>query len=147
MPRQFQAAGWSRVQAAAICAVLGAALSGCGQRAADQGAIGGEVRFDGKPLATGSVLLTPMQGVKGAVVGGRIENGRYQLAGVAVGQNRVEIRSLRKAGRMVQKPMAPLGQMVEADEEAIPSRFNSASTLTVDVKLGQNTADFEVMSR
>lgn len=37
--------------------------------------------------------------------------------------------------------------MIEEQVEAVPARFNSESKLSVDVKPGDNTADFEVSSR
>ena len=83
--------------------------------------------------------------------GGQIENGRYQIAGEngpAIGWNRVEIRAVRKTGKMVQKPLSPLGEMIEETVDvAIPARFNSASILKVEVKSGDNRADFDVSAR
>ena len=88
--------------------------------------------------------------MKGTVAGGEIVKGRYQLsgkAGPAVGWNRVEIRAMRKTGKMVPMPFPARGKMVEEQVEAIPPRFNSASTLKVEVKPGDNTADFAVESK
>jgi hypothetical protein len=124
--------------------------AGCG-RDASRGALGGQVTLDGRPLEDGSILLTPMEGTRGVVVGGPIERGRYRLAGdasPAVGWNRVEIRAMRKTGHMVPKPFSPRGstETIEQRVEAAPPRFNSASTLKVDVKPGENVADFAVSS-
>lgn len=123
---------------------------GCSQRDTNRSSITGEVKLDGKPLERGSILFTPIDGTKGSVAGGPIENGRYQLSsdkGPAVGQNRVEIRAIRKTGKMIQKPLAPKGQMIEESVEAIPPRYNSASTLKTEVKAGENTTNFEVASK
>ena len=133
-----------------ICLAFLAIAAGCGKKGTNQGAISGTVKLDGKPVEQGSILFTPVDGTKGAVTGGQIEKGLYQLsiaAGAAVGWNRVEIRAMRKTGKMVPRPFAQHGEMVEEQVEAIPPRFNSESTLKVEVKSGENTEDFEVSSR
>lgn len=123
---------------------------GCGKSDSDRGSVSGEVRIDGQLLEQGSILFTPIDGAKGAVAGGEIKNGRYELSGKkgpTLGQNSVAIRAVRKTGRMVQKPMAPRGEMVDEFVEAISPQFNSATTLTVEVKPGKNTSNFEVQSK
>ena len=47
---------------------------------------------------------------------------------------------------MIPKPFPSRGKMTEEQVEAVPPRFNSASTLKFEVKPGDNTADFEVSS-
>jgi hypothetical protein len=123
---------------------------GCGGSRADRGAVGGAVTLDGKPVERGSILFTPIEGTHGAVAGGEIQNGHYQLPariGPAVGRNRVEIRAMRKTGKMVPKAFGRPGEMVPEQVEAIPPRFNTASTLTAEIKPGDNTAGFDVSSR
>jgi hypothetical protein len=124
-------------------------LSGCGGVRADRGAVGGTVKLDGKPLQEGSVLFTPVEGTRGSAAGGKIVNGRYELSaktGPAIGRNRVEIRAMRKTGKMVPKAFGRPGEMVPEKVEAIPPRFNSKSELNVEIKSGDNTADFDVSS-
>jgi hypothetical protein len=124
-------------------------LSGCGGGGADRGAISGTVVLDGKPLEQGSILFTPIEGTHGSVAGGKIENGRFQFSaktGPAIGRNRVEIRAMRKTGKMVPKAFGRPGEMVPEQVEAIPPRFNAKSELKVDTKPGDNTAGFEVSS-
>lgn len=137
---------WKR----AVCAGLLVAAAGCGGGGPDRGAVRGEVKLDGQPLEQGSILFVPGENTKGVVTGGQIEKGRYRLSGddgPAVGWNRVEIRAVKKTGKMVPKPLSPPGQMVEQEVEAIPARFNSASTLKVEIKAGENTYDFQVESK
>lgn len=125
-------------------------VPGCGTKGTNQGDVSGEVKLDGQLLEYGSILFAPAEGTVGVVTGGPIEKGRYQLSGascVAVGYNRVEIRAVRETGKMVPKPFASQGEMVNEQVEAIPPKFNSASILKVDIKSGDNTADFEVTSR
>ena len=123
---------------------------GCGKDGANRGAISGEVTLDGQPFEQGSILFTPIEGTKGTVAGGEIAKGRYQLSGKAgptVGWNSVEIRAVRKTGKMVPMPFPSRGKMIEEQVEAVPPRFNSASTLKFEVKPGDNTADFAVESK
>jgi hypothetical protein len=50
---------------------------------------------------------------------------------------------VHKTGKMVPMPFPSQDKMAEEQVEAIPPRFNSASTLKVEVKPGENTADVE----
>lgn len=131
------------------CLLIPVGLVGCGKAGAGRGAIHGVVKLDGQPLEKGSILFSPLNGVKGTATGVSIAEGRYSLSkeiGPAVGTNRVEIRALRKTGNMIQKPKGRQGELVEEYAEAVPERFNSASTLTVDVQVGDNMVDFDVLS-
>ena len=72
-------------------------VPGCGKKGTKQGAVTGAVKLDGQLLEHGSILFAPIEGTMGAVSGGQIEKGRYQLSGAAcaaVGCNSVEIRSV-----------------------------------------------------
>jgi hypothetical protein len=123
---------------------------GCDSHATDRGVVRGEVTLDGQLLEQGSIVFTPIDGTKGIVAGGNIKNGQYQLSedkGPAVGRNHVAIRAVRKSGKMIQKPMSPQGKMIEEVVEAIPPRFNSATTLKVEIKPEANTLNFEVQSK
>lgn len=133
----------------ALCLTMMVPGIGCNRQDTSRGEITGEVTLDGQPLEQGSLLFTPTDGARGVVTGGPINNGKYALSakdGPSIGWNRVEIRAVRKTGKMAQKPMAPAGEMVEEYAEAIAARFNSASTLNVEVKSGENTANFDVKS-
>jgi len=133
-----------------VCGLLLLLAIGCGKSGSNRSAISGNVTLDGKPIEHGSILFTPIEGTKGTVAGGPIEGGQYRLAndkGPAIGQNRVEIHAMRQTGKMVQKPLAPRGEMIEESVEAIPPRFNSASTLKTQIQPGENTANFDVVSK
>jgi hypothetical protein len=136
----------------ALCLAILVLAVGCGKRDGSRGAVHGEVTLDGQLLERGSILFVPIDGAKGTVTGGTIEKGRYQISqsdGAALGWNRVEIRAARRTGKMVPTPLARRDshEMVEEYAAAIPPRFNSASTLKIEVKLGDNTADFDVASK
>lgn len=132
-------------------ALVALALGGCqGGSAGRHNPVTGEVRLDGELLERGSILFVPLEGVKGEAAGGPIANGRYRLdaaAGPAVGAHRVEVRGVKKTGKMVQKPLAPKGELAEEEVEAVAARFNAQSALRVDVKAGENTFDFQVQSK
>ena len=122
---------------------------GCSADATNRGAISGHVTLDGKPVEQGSILFLPIDGTVGVVTGGEIKDGQYELPaakGPAIGRNRVEIHAMRKTGKMVPKGLGGTGGLVEEQAEAVAPRFNAQSTLTVDVKVGENIADFEVTS-
>jgi hypothetical protein len=149
MRNSSTAPGSFRAIVVVLLAVLALAV-GCKKEDPNRGTVSGEVKLDGQPLGQGSLVFTPVDGTKGTVTGGEIKNGKYQLVGKAapsVGWNSVEISAVRKTGKMVQKPMAPAGQMVEESAEAIAPQFNTATTLKVEVKSGENTANFDVTSK
>jgi hypothetical protein len=123
---------------------------GCGSRGANRGAVSGAVTLDGKPVERGSILFTPIEGTRGSVAGGEIENGRYQLSakkGPAIGRSRVEVRAMRKTGKMVPKAFGRPGEMVPEQVEAIAPRYNTKTELIAEIKPGDNTADYDVFSR
>jgi hypothetical protein len=127
-------------------------VAGCGrgQQGPVHASVSGTVKLDGKPIEQGSVLFTPAEGVKGMAAGGVIENGRYQLSsqrGPTLGMNRVEIHAAKKSGRKIPKPMSSTGEMIDEAIDAVAPQFNSQTTLRVEIKPGDNTADFEVASR
>jgi hypothetical protein len=134
----------------AICLVLLLLVFGCGKRPLERGEIGGQVTLDGQLLKEGSILFTPMAGTKGTVAGGRIENGRYRLSaanGPAIGWNSVAITASRKTGATLPQALGSQnGKPVDAVVEAVAPRFNSETILKVEVKPGENSADFAVKS-
>jgi hypothetical protein len=72
-------------------------------------------------------------------------NGQYSIAakqGPAIGVNRVEIHWSRKTGRKTR-----YDPNMDEYKEAIPTRFNSDSKLTVDLQPGNNRKDLHLKSR
>ena len=126
------------------------AMPGCEAKNANRGDVAGEVKLDGKPIEQGSILFSPIEGTQGVATGGKIENGRFRLSdtnGPTIGWNRVEIRVSRKTGRMIPKGLGGTGKMVEEQIEAVSPSYNSASTLRVEVKPGENTTNFDVSAK
>ena len=139
---------FQRLSARWILVLVGMVGAG-GCRAGNEASatIEGSVAIDGKPLENGSILFVPVEGTGGTATGGRIDRGRYHIGAadrLAVGRNRVEIRAVRKTGKVIPDPFAGPGGTMELFEEAVAAKFNSQSGLTVDVKPGNNTADFQV---
>jgi hypothetical protein len=133
-----------------LALVLFLVVSGCGKMNANRSAIRGEVKLNGQLLEQGSILFSPIEGTSGTVTGGRIEQGRYQLSaanGPAIGTNRVEIRVPRTTGKMVPRGLGATGKMVEEQIEAVAPQFNTASTLRIEIKPGDNVGNFEVTSK
>jgi len=104
----------------------------------------GKVHVDGQPLEEGSINFFPAGTAEGPSAGGVIAQGTYDLPqdlGPVVGKNRVEIRGVKRTGRMVPNHMAP-GTMREELVEALPIDVNTKSTLVRDVASGSNVIDF-----
>jgi hypothetical protein len=85
------------------------------------------------------------------VTGGLVQEGCYELTGRAaakVGSYRVSITaSPTPTGRMIQeKTKSPGSLSPEMIGDVVAERFNTATTLTLEVVPGDNVADFAVES-
>jgi len=110
----------------------------------DRAQVRGEVRVDGEPLEEGSINFFPAGDAEGPSAGSVIAKGQYDIPqdkGPLVGKNRVEIRGVKKTGRMVPNYMAP-GTMQPELMEALPAEVNTKSKLVRDVTAGSNVIDF-----
>ncbi|MSR56416.1 MAG: hypothetical protein EXS05_01930 [Planctomycetaceae bacterium] len=124
---------------------------GCGGGGTDlgkHGSVSGTVTFDGKPVELGQITFTPV-GKEGTVTGAEIKNGKYSVsreAGPLVGQHKVSIHANRKSGAQIPAIMpAPEGTMIDVMEEYIPTKYNFESTLTAEIKAGDNPkVDFDL---
>jgi hypothetical protein len=121
---------------------------GCGKGDPNRAAVSGAVSLDGTPLDEGSILFVPISGAQGAVTGGPIKDGRYQISrnvGATVGWNRVEIRSVRNTGKKIQ--YAPGTSPSVEVIQRVASQYNTNSTLKIEVHPSDNAADFHVSSK
>jgi hypothetical protein len=122
---------------ALLLAALAATSIGCGN---GKVTVQGEVTFDGQPVEQGTIIFEPADG-EGPSAGGKVENGKYSLAGEAgllPGVKIVRIKAFRKTGRQVEAgPPSPPGTMVEEIERLIPDCYNGESTLTCEVAPGE----------
>ena len=126
--------------------ILLAIFTGCGTP--ETASIQGRVTYDGMPVDLGSIIFLPETKDGAIKVAAPIENGEYKIPperGAKAGRYRVEISWSKKTGKQV--PSADPGMMHEEVQEALPPRFNTESTLTRDLVLGENLLNFELQSK
>lgn len=116
-------------------------LAGC---STGQVPIKGTVTFAGAPIEEGSISFFPEPGTESRKASAAILNGAYEIPperGPLPGKFKIEISWVKRTGKKV--PSADPG-MPDIDEriEAIPARYNSASTLMRDITPGMNQLDF-----
>lgn len=65
----------------------------------------------------------------------------------SVGPHLVKITGTKKTGKKMQKPLAPKGEMIEEEIEAVGAAYNSKTQLKQTVNAGDNKVDFAVKSK
>lgn len=124
---------------------------GCGNKSGPERAVvSGKVTLDGVPVESGAISFAPTGETQGLTAGGTITGGEYKLdaeRGPIIGTHKVRINAGKKTGRQVQAAMSAPGTMTDEVVEAVPARFNSQTTLTREVKSGENKLDFELTSK
>ena len=126
-------------------AVLAAAAAGCGGGdGLPRQSVSGKVTFGGQPLEKGTIQFVPDDpNMKDPTSGGApILDGSYAIGsemGLVPGKYKVSISSPTGGAAQGDAP----GSASAMPKELIPSQYNTASTLSADVKAGQsNTFDF-----
>lgn len=129
---------------ASMIAVLGFSCVGCGSnKRSDLGQVQGTVTMDGSPLADAQIIFSPEGGRPSTGVTDAA--GKYTLAyirdikGAAVGKHSVRIETL--------PPPTSDHEVNQVFIEKIPAKYNAETTLTADVKPGENTVDFPLVSK
>ncbi len=130
---------------ALIAIVLFGAIVGCGggYEGPKRAGVKGKVTFAGEPVSQGTLNLVPV-GHHGSKVSVPITNGAYDITearGPNAGKYRVQLYYF--------KASAPAGAMADADAESatqqvIPPKYNTESTLEVEIVDGENKHDFEL---
>lgn len=127
-----------------ICSTTMSLLVGCGSvpDGPPRARIFGKITLDGQPVGGGEIRFVP---TKGAETVSRITpDGAYDIDvladGPVVGKNKVTIEWYRDTGRKDDE-----GHMIP--EQAIPAKYNSETTLSVEIKLGKNEQPFELLSK
>lgn len=120
-------------------------LSGCGGTdGVTRGSVEGTVRVDGTPVEQGTISFVPAEGTKGPAAYGVITNGKYALTasdrGPVVGRHKVQIEAFCHLGKK-----NPEGEPIK--EQVVPERFNSQTTLVMEVTKGQNKRDFDLQTK
>ncbi len=110
---------------------------GCGARFSD---IEGKVALAGKPVNIGTISFLPADG-HGPTAAAKIIDGNYSMR-VLPGNYKVQISGYRKAGQRHASDGDPKSPMMDILEPIVPERYNSASTLVREVKLGERQFDF-----
>jgi hypothetical protein len=119
-------------------------LAGCSEQAAS---VHGKVTLDGEPVSAGSIAFLP------STAGGRkaaaaIEQGAYSIPAtekLQSGSYRVEISWHKPTGRKIAS--ADPGMTADETREAVPAKYNTDSTLTVEIGGGDVEKDFVLSSR
>jgi hypothetical protein len=102
--------------------------------------VSGTVSFDGKPIEEGRIQFRNT-GSDGRAYSGEIKDGNYQLMSEA-GSMKVEVYASRVIPGKMQK--SEDGEMVPVREMFIPNKYNSQSTLTIEVKPQSQTIPFDL---
>jgi hypothetical protein len=108
--------------------------------------VSGKVTLDGAPLPEATISFVPLGDATQTAGWAAVQDGQYAIAAdsdLTAGKFRVEIRALKSTGA---KTNANDPTLIEA-QEAIPSRYNAQSELTVEIKAGENVADFSLTSK
>ncbi|MBI3464124.1 MAG: hypothetical protein HY000_13865 [Planctomycetes bacterium] len=123
-----------------------AAMLGCA--AEEQAEVRGKVTLDGQPVEEGTISFIPSTGSQNQAAWAPIKGGEFVIdgsQGLATGVSRVEIRALRRTGRIL--PTSMPGEPEYEMQDYIPQRYNSASQLKAEIKPGPNQVDFELKSK
>jgi hypothetical protein len=132
-----------RVRFGAAVAFLAAAtlVVGCGD-AEKLGNVSGSVSYDGKPVETGSITFTAVDG-KAPTAGAEIKDGKYAATKVPAGAAKVSISASRVIGK--KKAYNDAGSPeVPITESYIPAKYNAATDLKYEVRTGAQTKDFDL---
>lgn len=127
-----------------------AILPGCGQ--GKPCSVSGKVKYAGEPVKSGSLRFDPVGDTPGDVGKALITNGEYKIprdAGMKAGKFLVSIYATRETGKTVTSPEQVEGGKSAAVKEAvqyIPSKYNTKSTLNVDLQPDDNTKDFDLQA-
>jgi len=128
--------------------VVGMLAVGCNQEGdgLPRQPIWGTVTFEGKPLAKGTIQFQPTT-AEPVSAGSLIENGRYSVdrtGGLVPGSYKVLINAGSGEDTALPKDQQA-GKPRSVPKELIPVKYNARTTLTVQVKPGEDKAfDFDL---
>ena len=132
---------------AAICAFAVASLLmfvGCSSEPTRVN-VKGKVTLDGKSIQNGVVEFVPVDGKTPTGKGGIITDGQY-TADLVPGDVLVKIRSSKVVGKRKRydTPDSPLDDVTE---EAIPKKYNEATTLKEKITADRREINFDLKSQ
>jgi hypothetical protein len=126
-----------------LAALLLAAAGVTGCSSGSQVGVEGKVTYAGEPLHFASITFLPAD-EKGIKAGGLIANGAYKIEpkyGPMPGPHRVEIRWQKPTGK---KYKNEFGEELDVRREGLPDKYHTNSTLTKDIKPGNNVINFDL---
>lgn len=124
----------------ALLGVLSCLLAGCGGAGKGHQEVFGAVTFKGEPIADGTIQFFALTEQRLLSGGAMIRNGEYHLPaehGLPAGKYLVRISSLERlpSGAAGQQDIMSTPML---SRERIPSRFNTQSSLTIEVRGGES---------
>jgi hypothetical protein len=125
--------------------LLAVCLAGC--TAEKAASIRGKVTLDNEPAASGSIEFLPTAGT-GKKAAAAIDHGLYSIPAtdkLPPGSYRVKISWRKPTGRQI--PSADPGIMSDETREAVPTRYNTESTLTTEIASGDVEKNFDLVSK
>lgn len=129
--------GW--LSALALSAIY---LGGCDNGPPRFG-LSGNVSYDGMPVDAGNIGFVPIDAASAVAAGAEIAKGRYEIPrheGLVAGTYRVVVYAERPSGE--QLPSEEGGPPLDVLEQYIPSQYNEASTLEVEIDSDQADLNF-----
>ncbi len=117
------------------------ALLGCGKATTS---VSGVVTIDDAPLESGIISFAPTEG-EGTAVVATISGGKYS-AQMSTGKKQVQISAPMVIGKRKEYD-GPNAPEVEITDERLPERFNSQSELTYEALPGQQTQNWNTVSK
>ena len=122
--------------------VCGAVTVGCGggtEPLPELGTVSGTVTLDDAPLAGAGVVFTPETG--------RISNGTTDAEGKYVLSYGPDVRGAVLGKHSVAITVEENMELPADQQTVIPPRYNVKTTLSAEVKAGENTFDFPLKSK
>ncbi|WP_291171768.1 carboxypeptidase-like regulatory domain-containing protein [Gimesia sp.] len=113
----------------------------------ETGTVTGTVTLDGAPLADAQVQFQPENGRTST--GTTDAEGHYELdysgtlKGAKIGKHSVSITTFNAPEGNLETKEA----QKQVPKEKVPAQYNANTTLTADVKAGENTIDFDLQSK
>jgi hypothetical protein len=120
-------------------------LAGCGG-SPQRVHVWGTVTLDGTPIPEGTIEFTPMPGTSGPSTGAGIRDGAYDIPAshgpYAEGKYEVRISAMRATGKTMANIVPGGNRTVPVAENYVPARYNTATTLRVDIPAAAEKIDF-----
>jgi hypothetical protein len=133
-----------RCAAFAALGFLTIAVAGCG--GSSRASVEGTVTYDGTPVDTGGIVFVPeSSGADSKKATAVIKDGKYAMtgdSGPVPGKYKVEITWNKSTGAKGASKDPDMQNPKLDTKQALPDKYNKATTLTADVKSGSQKIDF-----